>query len=238
MKGKTHGSPFSVRQSPIKVDITDVVCTCEGVVGNTVVVECALGVVIGKFDVVCTVVVSFSTTSMLGWLSTITQRRWRQESGLVMSSPTGNFCPEKKQQCGCVCLTTMGPELSTLQVLISKRHPGSRVMLEMMESWENPVDSRKQHWELSSVFFQTRNFFPFLVHVYLKQSVSNDFFSLNLALFLSKQNFVLNFVFMLTGSVNWVWGFGFGLAPDSPRRRSRRRTSMSQDRRGVTDVRN
>ena len=60
MKGKTHGSPFTVRQPPIEVDIADAVCSGNGVV------EGALGVVIGNVDVVCKVVVSFSMTSILG----------------------------------------------------------------------------------------------------------------------------------------------------------------------------
>ena len=79
MKGNTHGSPFTVRQPPIKVVIEDVVGSGDGVVGDTVVVEGAFGIVIGNVGVGFRVVVSFLTTSIFGLLSTVAQRRWRQE---------------------------------------------------------------------------------------------------------------------------------------------------------------
>ena len=65
LKGNTHGSPFTVRQPPIKVVIEDVVGSGDVVVGDTVVVG-ALGIVIGNVGVVLRVVVSFPTTSIFG----------------------------------------------------------------------------------------------------------------------------------------------------------------------------
>ena len=50
----------------IKVVIADAVCNGGGVIGDTVDVDGEVDVVIGKVDVVCKVVVSFSMTSILG----------------------------------------------------------------------------------------------------------------------------------------------------------------------------